>query len=109
MATDQSSSAGYTAVAEAAQHHGATMFAQLFHPEVMDGQRGMVLRAVVPSDEPQERFEVVPEALSTAATNAQSQIGRNPRGGLTPRHLQYTHHCSGCVRSGRWSIGAPHP
>jgi 2,4-dienoyl-CoA reductase-like NADH-dependent reductase (Old Yellow Enzyme family) len=69
MATEDSSSAGYTAVAEAAHRHGATIFAQLFHPgrEVMDGQRGMAPRAVAPSDEPQERFKVVPEALSTAA------------------------------------------
>jgi 2,4-dienoyl-CoA reductase-like NADH-dependent reductase (Old Yellow Enzyme family) len=69
MATEGSSSAGYTAVAEAVHRHGATIFAQLFHPgrEVMDGQRGMAPRAVAPSDEPQERFKVVPEALSTAA------------------------------------------
>jgi 2,4-dienoyl-CoA reductase-like NADH-dependent reductase (Old Yellow Enzyme family) len=69
MATEDSSSAGYTAVAEAVHRHGATIFAQLFHPgrEVMDGQRGMAPRAVAPSDEPQERFKVVPEALSTAA------------------------------------------
>ena len=75
MATEGSSSAGYTAVAEAVHRHGGTIFAQLFHPgrEVMDGQRGMAPRAVAPSDEPQERFKDVPEALSTAATNAQSR------------------------------------
>src|SRR5699024_338623 len=69
MATEESSSPGYTAVAEAVHRHGATIFAQLFHPgrEVMDGERGMAPRAVAPSDEPQERFKVVPEALSTAA------------------------------------------
>ncbi|WP_209323252.1 FAD-dependent oxidoreductase [Brevibacterium renqingii] len=68
MATDESSVPGYTAVAEAVHRHGATIFAQLFHPgrEVMDGERGMAPRAVAPSDEPQERFKVVPEALSTA-------------------------------------------
>ncbi|RBP67866.1 2,4-dienoyl-CoA reductase-like NADH-dependent reductase (Old Yellow Enzyme family) [Brevibacterium sanguinis] len=67
MATDDSSMPGYRAVAEAVHRHGATVFAQLFHPgrEVMDGERGMAPRAVAPSDEPQERFKVVPEALST--------------------------------------------
>lgn len=68
MATDESSVPGYRAVAEAVHRHGATIFAQLFHPgrEVMDGERGMAPRAVAPSDEPQERFKVVPEALSAA-------------------------------------------
>lgn len=67
MATDESSVPGYQAVAEAVHRHGATIFAQLFHPgrEVMDGERGMAPRAKAPSDEPQERFKVVPEALST--------------------------------------------
>ena len=69
MATEEASSPGYTAVAEAVHRHGGTIFAQLFHPgrEVMDGQRGMAPRAVAPSDEPQEWFKDVPEALSTAA------------------------------------------
>ncbi|WP_346037305.1 FAD-dependent oxidoreductase [Brevibacterium picturae] len=68
MATDDSSVPGYRAVAEVVHRHGTTIFAQLFHPgrEVMDGERGMAPRAVAPSDEPQERFKVVPEALSTA-------------------------------------------
>ena len=67
MATDESSVPGYQAVAETVHRHGATIFAQLFHPgrEVMDGERGMAPRAKAPSDEPQERFKVVPEALST--------------------------------------------
>lgn len=67
MATDDSSVPGYRAVAEAVHAHGSTIVAQLFHPgrEVMDGERGMAPRAVAPSDEPQERFKVVPEALST--------------------------------------------
>lgn len=68
MATDDSSVPGYRAVAEAVHRHGATIFAQLFHPgrEVMDGERGMAPRAKAPSDEPQERFKVVPETLTTA-------------------------------------------
>ncbi|WP_166972628.1 oxidoreductase [Brevibacterium atlanticum] len=68
MATDESSAPGYRAVAEAVHRHGATIFAQLFHPgrEVMDGEQGMAPRAKAPSDEPQERFKVVPEALTTA-------------------------------------------
>ncbi|AZU02403.1 oxidoreductase [Brevibacterium linens] len=68
MATDESSVPGYRAVAEAVHRHGATIVAQLFHPgrEVMDGERGMAPRAKAPSDEPQERFKVVPEALTTA-------------------------------------------
>lgn len=67
MATEESSVPGYQAVAEAVHRHGATIFAQLFHPgrEVMDGERGMAPRAVAPSDEPQERFKVVPETLTT--------------------------------------------
>ncbi|WP_211979044.1 FAD-dependent oxidoreductase [Brevibacterium sp. W7.2] len=68
MATDDSAIPGYRAVAEAVHRHGGTIFAQLFHPgrEVMEGQDGMAPRAVAPSDAPQERFKVVPEALSTA-------------------------------------------
>ncbi|UVI34824.1 FAD-dependent oxidoreductase [Brevibacterium spongiae] len=68
MATDDSSVPGYEAVAEAVHRHGATIFAQLFHPgrEVMDGEHGMAPRAKAPSDEPQERFKVVPETLTTA-------------------------------------------
>ncbi|MGJ5724753.1 FAD-dependent oxidoreductase [Brevibacterium sp. H602] len=68
MATDESSIPGYQNVAEAVHRHGATIFAQLFHPgrEVMDGERGMAPRAKAPSDEPQERFKVVPETLTTA-------------------------------------------
>ncbi|MGO3024698.1 MAG: oxidoreductase, partial [Brevibacterium sp.] len=72
MATDESSVPGYRAVAEAVHRHGATIVAQLFHPgrEVMDGERGMAPRAKAPSDEPQERFKVVPEALTTAEVTA---------------------------------------
>lgn len=67
MATDPASAPGYRAVAEAVHAHGSAIFAQLFHPgrEVMDGEGGMAPQAVAPSDEPQERFHVVPQELST--------------------------------------------
>src|SRR5699024_6601465 len=73
MATEGSSSAGYTAVAEAVHRHWATSCARLCRPALRDAQRGMAPRAVPPSDAPQGRFKDVPEALSTAATNAQSR------------------------------------
>ncbi|WP_029089394.1 FAD-dependent oxidoreductase [Brevibacterium album] len=65
MATDPESAAGYRALAEAVHAHGTGIIAQLFHPgrEVMDGEQGMAPQAVAPSDEPQERFHVVPQAL----------------------------------------------
>lgn len=68
MATDHEAADGYRAVSEAVHAHGAGIVAQLFHPgrEVMDGDQGMAPQAVAPSDTPQERFHVVPEALTTA-------------------------------------------
>lgn len=67
MATDEASVPGYTAVAEAVHRHGATIVGQLFHPgrEVMDGEQGMSPQSVAPSDEPQERFHVIPQTLTT--------------------------------------------
>ncbi|GAA2093443.1 MULTISPECIES: FAD-dependent oxidoreductase [Brevibacterium] len=65
MATEPESADGYRAVADAVHAHGAGILAQLFHPgrEVMDGEQGMAPQAVAPSDEPQERFHVIPEPL----------------------------------------------
>ncbi|MFL0576362.1 FAD-dependent oxidoreductase [Brevibacterium luteolum] len=68
MATDDSTTSGYSAVAEAVHAYDCKIIAQLFHPgrEVMDGEGGMAPQAVAPSDSPQERFHVVPQRLSTS-------------------------------------------
>ncbi len=66
MATDDSCIPGYRKVAEAVKPHGCRLFGQLFHPgrEVMESQDGSAPVALAPSAVPNERFHVMPRALS---------------------------------------------
>lgn len=66
MATDDRSIEGYRRVADAIHRHGATVFAQLFHPgrEILEAQEGMAPVAYAPSASPNERFHVMPRPLS---------------------------------------------
>ena len=66
MATDDSCIPGYRRVAEAVHPHGCKLFGQLFHPgrEVMESQDGSAPVALAPSAVPNERFHVMPRALT---------------------------------------------
>jgi 2,4-dienoyl-CoA reductase-like NADH-dependent reductase (Old Yellow Enzyme family) len=69
MATDDSCIAGYRRLADAVMPFDTAIFGQLFHPgrEVMDAtSEGTLQVAVAPSSIPNERFHVMPRALSTA-------------------------------------------
>ncbi|MBB3143521.1 oxidoreductase [Halomonas organivorans] len=57
---------GYRRLAEACQRHGSVLFAQLFHPgrEIMESADGLKPVAYSASGMPQERFHVMPRALS---------------------------------------------
>ena len=65
MATDDSSIAGYRAVAEAVHRHGTVLFGQLFHPgrEIAEADGGLLSVAYAPSSVPSERFRVMPRPL----------------------------------------------
>ena len=58
----------YRRLAAACQAHGARIFAQLFHPgrEILSAGSGMAAVAWAPSSVPNERFHIMPRALSTA-------------------------------------------
>lgn len=66
MATDDGCIPGYRALAEAVHGHGAAVFAQLFHPgrEIMESADGLLAVAYAPSSVPNERFHVMPRALT---------------------------------------------
>ena len=66
MATDDGCIPGYRALAEAVHGEGAAVFAQLFHPgrEIMESADGLLAVAYAPSSVPNERFHVMPRALS---------------------------------------------
>lgn len=66
MAADDSCIPGYREVVEAVRPHGAKLFGQLFHPgrEVMESQDGSAPVALAPSAVPNERFHVMPRALT---------------------------------------------
>ncbi|MGC8470951.1 MAG: FAD-dependent oxidoreductase [Acidimicrobiales bacterium] len=66
MAADDSCIAGYEKVADAVRPHGTRLFGQLFHPgrEVMESQDGSAPVALAPSAVPNERFHVMPRAMS---------------------------------------------
>ncbi len=65
MATDDRAIEGYRRVADAIHGHGATVFAQLFHPgrEILEAAGGMAPVAYAPSVSPSERFNVIPRPL----------------------------------------------
>ncbi len=66
MADEDSCIPGYRSVAEAVKPHGCRLFGQLFHPgrEVMESQDGSAPVALAPSAIPNERFHVMPRALT---------------------------------------------
>lgn len=71
MATDDSCIAGYRALADAVHAHGTVVFGQLFHPgrEIMESADGLLTVAYAPSVSPNERFHVMPRALSIDLIN----------------------------------------
>jgi 2,4-dienoyl-CoA reductase-like NADH-dependent reductase (Old Yellow Enzyme family)/thioredoxin reductase len=68
MAIDDSCVPGYTKLAGAVHEYGTKVFGQLFHPgrEVMESQDGSSPVALAPSAVPNERFHVMPRAMSTS-------------------------------------------
>ncbi|WP_311945798.1 oxidoreductase [Halomonas piscis] len=66
MANSDECIPGYRRLAEACQRHGSVLFAQLFHPgrEIMESADGLKPVAYSASGVPQERFHVMPRALS---------------------------------------------
>lgn len=66
MATDDACIPGYRRVADAVHRHGTVLFAQLFHPgrEIAEADGGLLAVAYAPSSVPNERFHVMPRAMS---------------------------------------------
>jgi 2,4-dienoyl-CoA reductase-like NADH-dependent reductase (Old Yellow Enzyme family) len=67
MADSDEGIPGYRRVADAVHAHGTKIFGQLFHGgrEVMESEDGSVPVSVAPSSVPNERFHVMPQAMST--------------------------------------------
>lgn len=65
MATDDSCMDGFAKLAQAVHKHGATVFAQLFHPgrELLASTSGLIPAAYAPSAVPNERFHIMPRAM----------------------------------------------
>ena len=68
MATDDACIPGYAKLANAVHAHDCRLFAQLFHPgrEIMESADGLLAVAYAPSASPNERFHVMPRALTPA-------------------------------------------
>lgn len=68
MATDDGCIPGYRRLADAVHRHGCALFGQLFHPgrEIMESADGALPVALAPSAVPNERFRVMPRAMSVA-------------------------------------------
>ena len=66
MATEDGCIPGYRALADAVHAEGAVIFSQLFHPgrEIMESADGLLAVAYAPSSVPNERFHVMPRALT---------------------------------------------
>lgn len=66
MATGDECIAGYKRLADALHAEGTAVFSQLFHPgrEIMESADGLLAVAYAPSVSPNERFHVMPRALS---------------------------------------------
>ncbi|WP_131195896.1 FAD-dependent oxidoreductase [Lichenihabitans psoromatis] len=66
MATSDACIPGYRRLAEACHAQGATVFGQLFHPgrEIMETAEGTAPVAYAPSAVPNQRFHVMPRAMS---------------------------------------------
>jgi 2,4-dienoyl-CoA reductase-like NADH-dependent reductase (Old Yellow Enzyme family) len=67
MATSDDCIPGYRRLAEVCHAEGATVFGQLFHPgrEIMETAEGTAPVAYAPSAVPNQRFHVMPRALTT--------------------------------------------
>lgn len=68
MATDDGAISGYQKMAEMCHQYGATVLGQLFHPgrEIMETADGLAAVAYSASAAPQERFHVMPRAMTKA-------------------------------------------
>src|SRR5690625_2624165 len=68
MADKDSCIDGYRRLVERCEPHGTTIFAQIFHPgrEIMESADGLKPVSYSASEIPQERFHVMPRALSEA-------------------------------------------
>lgn len=66
MATEDGCIPGYRALAQAVKAEGAAIISQLFHPgrEIMESADGLLAVAYAPSSVPNERFHVMPRALT---------------------------------------------
>lgn len=66
MANDDSAIPGYRRLAERVHAYGTKVFGQLFHPgrEILESHGGLLAVAYAPSATPNERFHVMPRALS---------------------------------------------
>ncbi|WP_420881449.1 FAD-dependent oxidoreductase [Rhodococcus sp. (in: high G+C Gram-positive bacteria)] len=66
MITDDSCIPGYRRVAEAVHEHDCKLISQIFHPgrEIMESGDGALPVALAPSAVPNERFHVMPQAVS---------------------------------------------
>lgn len=66
MATSDDCIAGYRRLAEACHAHGAIVLSQIFHPgrEIMESADGLLAVTYAPSATPNERFHVMPRAMS---------------------------------------------
>ena len=67
-ATDPDVIPAYARLVQACHRHGAAIIAQLFHPgrEVVSTENGMLPVALAPSAVPNERFHIMPKAMSAA-------------------------------------------
>ncbi|MGW5127304.1 oxidoreductase [Streptomyces sp. NPDC004069] len=68
MATDDDCVPAYAHLARAVHRHGAKVFGQLFHPgrEILESRDGSAPVAWAPSATPNERFHVMPRAMTDA-------------------------------------------
>ncbi|WP_445526091.1 oxidoreductase [Streptomyces cyslabdanicus] len=68
MATDDDCVPAYARLARAVHRHGAKVFGQLFHPgrEILESRDGSAPVAWAPSATPNERFHVMPRAMTDA-------------------------------------------
>jgi 2,4-dienoyl-CoA reductase-like NADH-dependent reductase (Old Yellow Enzyme family) len=66
MADSDDCIAGYRKLADTVHAHGATIFAQLFHPgrEITESRDGTIPIAYAPSVSPSDRFHRIPRAMS---------------------------------------------
>ncbi|MFC9557522.1 FAD-dependent oxidoreductase [Rhodococcus sp. NPDC056960] len=66
MVTDDGCIPGYRRLAEVVHEHDCKLISQIFHPgrEIMESQDGALPVALAPSAVPNERFHVMPRALS---------------------------------------------